>query len=821
MKKKLLPALLALVMVLGLLPLAAFAVDESDPAAGLAVMETGFFPDAEQLKSYINDTYYLNAGTGVQDVAANTMFVCMNKSVPANYGLYMMVIAYNGETKLGSNAKTIKSPNSFAYFANDSFAAATDIVAKVGIYPIDSSADASTGYGDSSWTNMLWLKPDGTWGKLEGNSWASASETLEVPVYNAAKDAAPGTIRVTETGGSGTVAFEKATVTNGTGTAKIGAPVTFTVSPPANAVTKSVKIDGTAVQSNAYSFTMGKDPVSVEVEYKSTVPVFGTIAANVDLYGKTAADLGTFKYLTNGTTITVTGTANYIKGWTAFNGSDVTEQSGYYLPIDINAQVAKTITVTGSKTKTFNVTDEDPTLQLAMRLDGLTNKQFTVQIGETTYTVNCAAVETPASPTVEVTGTPSTTDGKTTVTATPDASVINDTITAAKNTNTTDTATFEVAPSTDTAIDGGTLTLPVASVEQAVTDSVKVAVDVQDVGGVTLDKTALTTVKDAKTADGQSATVTVEVNAEEVSTDELPENFTQAKRFEIEVKVNSVAVAGWDASSQITLKLNAPGLSRPMLYWVKDDGSLQQVACTYNGGVITATVNHLSTWLVADLDDSQKKDITLTWNDKDAGNDYGSAVAQVSGADVTKAAPGDTVTIATTPAAGYTASVYVSYTQGTGKQYVTVTQVRDTNNFTFTMPAFAVDVQVNFIKNPEFKYNRFSQADYATAIGQGFVYVKPVATGYGEVKASTNYLVQISTSADANQGQALLSIVQSKANGDLIIPCNQYGFLSVWEYTGSVSDLSALTSSCLTDKNVIYGLNLSTLTVEAYSPSGG
>lgn len=814
MKKRILPALLALAMVLSLLPVAAFAVDESDPAAGLAVTETGFFTDADQFKSYINGTYYLNAGAGVQDVAANTMFVRMNKSVPANYGLYMMVIAYNGETKLGSNAKTIKSPNSFAYFANNDFATATDIVAKVGIYPIDSNADASTGFGDSSWTNMLWLKPDGTWGKLEGNSWASDSDTLEVSVYNAAKDAAPGAISVTQTGGTGTITFTNTNAATAPTSAKIGAPVTFTVSAsdPTTAIVKSVKINGEVATASegSYSFTMGKDPVTVAVEYKSTVPVFGPVAANVDLYGKKAADLGTFKYITSGTNITVTGTANYIKGWTAFNGSDVTEQSGYYLPIDINAQVAKTIVVTGSKPKTFNVTDEDPTLQLAMRLDNLTNKQFTVKIGDTTYTVNVAAVETPASPTVEVTGTPTTVGEKTTVTVTPAAGVINDTITAAKNTSTTDTATFEVAPSTDTAIDGGTLTLPVASVEQAVTDNVKVAVDVQDVGGVTLDKTALTTVKDAPGATGQDATITVEVNSAVVSTTDLPANFTQAKRFEVEVKVNSVAVEEWHTSSQITLKLNAPGLSQPKLYWVKDDGSLQQVPCTYNGGVITATVNHLSTWMVADLDDSQKNDINLDWNGKTNGNAYGAAVAQVSGATATKAAPGDTVTIATTPGAGYTPSVTVSYTQGGTTRRVAATQVSGTNNFTFTMPAFAVDVQVSFVKGATGGYVEYSAADKLTHVTNGYVQLDACDTGYGEVKANTYYVVQITQNANPASGMALLTVVKSGADGKLIIPCNRSGYISVWEFGTTAPDAENILMSSIQSKQIIYQLSLAT-----------
>lgn len=810
MKKRILPALLALAMVLSLLPVAAFADGTATvvDANGLAITEVGAFTTKAAFESYINGTYYLNEGVGVTDGADGTMFVRLSDSLPTGYSLYIMVTTLDESTGKNTlvNAKCITSPNSFAYFQNDAFKTASeagsDFKVRIGIWK---------GTDPASWTReeTAWYTAAGTWDKDAANA-----KRFDIPAI-ASKDAAPGTISVTQTGGTGTVTFTNANATTNPTSAKIGAPVTFTVaaSDPATAIVKSVKINGEAAAANnegKYSFTMGKDPVTVAVEYKSTVPVFGPIAANVDLYGKKAADLGTFKYITSGTNITVTGTANYIKGWTAFNGSDVTEQSGYYLPIDINAQVAKTIVVTGSKAKTFNVTDEDPTLQLAMRLDNLTNKQFTVRIGDTDYTVNVAAVETPASPTVEVTGTPTTVGEKTTVTVTPAAGVINDTITAAKNTNTTDTATFEVAPSTDTAIDGGTLTLPVASVEQAVTDNVKVAVDVQDVGGVTLDKTALTTVKDAPGATGQNATITVEVNSAVVSTTDLPANFTQAKRFEVEVKVNSVAVEEWHTSSQITLKLNAPGLSQPKLYWVKDDGSLQQVPCTYSGGVITATVNHLSTWMVADLDDSQKNNITLDWNGKTNANAYGTAVAQVSGATATKAAPGDTVTIATTPGAGYTPSVTVSYTQGGTTRRVAATQVSGTNNFTFTMPAFAVDVQVSFVKGATGGYVEYDAAGKLSHVTNGYVQLDACDTGYGEVKANTYYVVQITQNANPASGMALLTVVKSGADGKLIIPCNRSGYISVWEFGTTAPDAENILMSSIQSKQIIYQLSLAT-----------
>jgi len=121
---------------------------------------------------------------------------------------------------------------------------------------------------------------------------------------------------------------------------------------------------------------------------------FGAVGADVDLYGKKAADLGEFDYQTTDKTVTITGKANYITGWTAFNGTDVEEQSGFYLPINIDAKKAGDVTVTGSKEKTFTLTEDDTTLQLVMYINKLTNKTFTVKIGDDTYTVNCEGVTT-------------------------------------------------------------------------------------------------------------------------------------------------------------------------------------------------------------------------------------------------------------------------------------------------------------------------------------------------------------------------------------------------------------------------------------------
>ena len=77
--------------------------------------------------------------------------------------------------------------------------------------------------------------------------------------------------------------------------------------------------------------------------------VIGTIDGDVNLYGKTASELGEFKISKTGA---VTGSVNYVTGYTGFNGSDVNEQEGYYFPISFTqSQEVREVTmqVAGSK----------------------------------------------------------------------------------------------------------------------------------------------------------------------------------------------------------------------------------------------------------------------------------------------------------------------------------------------------------------------------------------------------------------------------------------------------------------------------------------
>lgn len=281
MTKKFLSALLAVLMVVSMVPMAAMAATEDqDPLAGLEVTEAGFFANADNFKSYINGTYYLNNGTGVNDVSPNTVFVRMNKAVPDGYGLYMLVQAFDSEgNRVGSNAKAIKSPNSFAYFANDAYASATRIAALIGIYELDSNAsDQNTQFGDSSFDSIRWSTENEGWKAFpngsDGKPTYGNSKNWNIPI-NTTKAAAPCVITLTETGLTGdvkgTIAWTNATTADNKTTAKIGAPVEFTVTAPTDYTVKSVKLNSEAMTADEgkYKFVVTGNTAAIEVAYGS------------------------------------------------------------------------------------------------------------------------------------------------------------------------------------------------------------------------------------------------------------------------------------------------------------------------------------------------------------------------------------------------------------------------------------------------------------------------------------------------------------------------------------------------------------------------
>lgn len=65
---------------------------------------------------------------------------------------------------------------------------------------------------------------------------------------------------------------------------------------------------------------------------KASAAVFGTPN---EAYGKTGAELGNITFANSEGNVAVTGTLNYVKGYTGFNSASAEEQEGYYLAFDI------------------------------------------------------------------------------------------------------------------------------------------------------------------------------------------------------------------------------------------------------------------------------------------------------------------------------------------------------------------------------------------------------------------------------------------------------------------------------------------------------
>ncbi len=148
----------------------------------------------------------------------------------------------------------------------------------------------------------------------------------------------------------------------------------------------------------------GEKQVGEEVTYKidfsgvtlyEAPPAAGTLTFSTlldnevtdgKIFGKAPSSLGKFE-VTEGTgadagKITVTGTANYISGWTEFNGDPTAkENDGHYLPIQIKGVEGQKITIKGANEKTLTF-GEDGSLELVMFLDKLTESEFTVTVGE-------------------------------------------------------------------------------------------------------------------------------------------------------------------------------------------------------------------------------------------------------------------------------------------------------------------------------------------------------------------------------------------------------------------------------------------------------
>lgn len=117
----------------------------------------------------------------------------------------------------------------------------------------------------------------------------------------------------------------------------------------------------------------------------------------------------------NEATVKIEGALKYAE-WTAFNETNKEEQKGHYLPIliktakdPVTEAKGSKITVTGSQSKELTFGD-DGQFELAMYMDKLADKEFTVKSGAYTYKVDCTDVVLLPEP--QTNGDGSTTESK-------------------------------------------------------------------------------------------------------------------------------------------------------------------------------------------------------------------------------------------------------------------------------------------------------------------------------------------------------------------------------------------------------------------------
>lgn len=338
MKKKLLPALLALVMVLGLLPLAALAEDTVTLKAGISENATAM---ESAVKTALSATSVDVSGAGD---AVHLLWIAM-KGLTANteYTLSMK----SGDKEL----LTAKS--------------------------IDASKESGSATFTPSGSGYLnYVSLDNEWQYNKSNL-AAGEYTITVTAKDASSPAA--TLEVTLAQDNSTSAWSL--------TEK-----------------KAAEPDPEETTSPEPTPTPTPEPTPTPTpEAKGlTFNVYPNTDGNATSFGgQKVSDLGKFEVKqdsTNPTKITITGTANYIESWTAFNEAVKAEQSGWYLAYQVQGTQGQTIKVGASdadgKPTTKDLTfGEDGSFEFVTHIDPKnTSKTFTVKHGEMVYTVDYSSV---------------------------------------------------------------------------------------------------------------------------------------------------------------------------------------------------------------------------------------------------------------------------------------------------------------------------------------------------------------------------------------------------------------------------------------------
>ena len=611
---------------------------------------------------------------------------------------------------------------------------------------------------------------------------------------------------------AGNIANGKVITTPGTN-AVPGAVVTVTATPDTGYELDkiTVKTGNTMVDvTSENKFSMPAGDVTVSATFKPTFATLTVTDLTKATLGKDnpSTDLGQFHIQQDGHTITVTGKANYVASWEEFS-SVAAEQKGNYLPIQITADKAGKVTITGNgDPQEVNVTADDLGIELITRLNAMAEADpaktsFSIHVANDpdVYSVDFKGVKLAAAKEsgaeAEATVTKPT---EQTVAASVEKSIIDSAIQTAKRkaeqspdvaegSAVVNEVTIDATTSTsdDKPITKAEVTLPATAVaaiqnegkaEDGTGDATIEKATIQtDVATVTLPVDQIAMIESANdkaeasiTDNGLKVVVEDVKPADPVDPPTTPATSTTVAAVSVELKDGTdkpLTVTNLSKVIELSFKVTVtPGAELKVKsganYTAAASGTeLNETADKYNTagtagvyylaeGTLTIWTDHLTVFLLEETVTTSPTEYNIT----KATATNGSFTVKVGAKEMSKAAAGTTVTITATPAAGYEVGT-IKVTKVDGGE-VNVTDNK------FTMPAEAVTVTVNFKERAPVSatvtYTPDASAD--ASITGGYATVTD-----SSITANAKYLVKVE-----RNNVVVVTIVTATEAGKLDIP---------------------------------------------------
>lgn len=603
MKKRILPALLALALVLSMLPLTAFAepVDETPKIAawGYSGANTTGYNDQNAIMKGIHG----GEMDREDDYMNKTVWVILDRQLQSTdsliYGIRMEAV-----TKADGTDNENLDDGVALFFPLDS---ATGVAMS-----LLNDKQNGTQFGDrlpAAWSLKTCQKLRISLGKASEQNgtvetigdWITIDVSDSVPntyglvgdqVFKAKLNKGVDALTATPAAGSGKVQYTVTFDANG-GTGTVDPAVVddgAAVTAPTGITKDSCELAGWTVGDTETLWNFDTDKVTEPITLKAKwIPVYNItlLDDNTDLFGgKKVSDLGTMALrqdTADKTKITITGSANYVE-MSGFNTDVPGEEKGHYVAINIPVTAEDKVVVTnvssgaqGGKTVDH---EAEGNVELLVWMDGnrsdsglseALKKGFTFAIGEensaVTYTVDFSGV-TMLPKVDEGTKVETTTgeDGKTTVEITNEAQNIGAKLP-------------ETLGSGDTAAELST---------------VKVEVKPAEVSDVADKLTNDSTPEAVKTAVATEGTKLVEVTVKTITVGDdgaVTENETFNTKDALAATPITITIGGLTSGTQY------------YVFCIMDDGTVTSYGyVTADGTTITLTTKHLCTFGAAPMD---------------------------------------------------------------------------------------------------------------------------------------------------------------------------------------------------------------------------